>query len=180
MADELTVAEARKAYEISTDIQCLVNEIIENNGEISDGQLEQLNGLRLELADKAQSICHVRKQIEGNIEYWKAMKAIADEKIKAREKAVERLGEYLCKCMQQADIQSFKSDRAMFSVTVCKGKPSVVVDDVSALDVGYFEVVKKPVAKAIKEALEKGEEVAGAHLEMGKDYVMIRSSRVDK
>ena len=181
--NEEALVEVRKAYEISGDIQNTISAIIENGGECSDEQLAILNGLQMELADKAQQICHVRKMIEGNLEYWKAAKAYADEKVKAREKAMKWLSDYLCRCMAQADIESIgkdsKTNKCLYTITRCKGRPSIVVDDVNALDIGFFEVVRKPISKAIKEAIDSGATVNGAHIEMGDDYVMIRQGKSD-
>ena len=174
--DEAMEARVRRAFDISSDINDVVSEIVEAGGEVTEPQLEALNSLRLEFAEKAMSICHVRSKLTDQAEYWKRCKQYADERLKACERTTKWLSEYLCSCMKQADCPSIKGE-GMFTVSVVKGKESVVVDDVQLLPFGSFELVRKPNAKAIKEAFDRGEEVPGAHIELGKDYVMIRQGR---
>lgn len=167
----------RTALTISTDVQAIINTIIENGGEITPEQETAMDTLKMELTDKVMSICHIRKRNEANIEYWKAIKQAADEKLKACEKANKWLADYIAMAMKKANITKIKADNQLFTVSLVKGKTSVVVDDVDLLDFGMFEVVRKPLNKPIKEALEKGEEVPGAHLEIGNDYAMIRMGK---
>lgn len=171
---------ARTALAISADVQAIVNTIIENCGEITPEQEQALDSLKMELTDKVMNICHIRKRNEANIEYWKAVKQAADEKLKACEKANKWLADYIAMAMKKANITKIKADNQLFTVSLVKGKTSVVVDDVDLLDFGMFEVVRKPLSKPIKEALEKGEAVQGAHLEVGNDYAMIRMGKGNK
>lgn len=167
----------RTALTISTDVQAIINTVIENGGEITPDQETAMDNLKMELTDKVMSICHIRKRNEANIEYWKAIKQAADDKLKACEKANKWLADYIAMAMKKANITKIKADNQLFTVSLVKGKTSVVVDDVDLLDFGMFEVVRKPLSKPIKEALEKGENVQGAHLEIGNDYAMIRMGK---
>lgn len=167
----------RRAFDISTDIQKVTNDIIEAYGEVTETQLQTLDSLRMEMADKAMDICKVKARLESDLAYWKENKAIADAHCKNIEKTQKFLSDYLAQNMKRSGIEKIKNSQYLYSVSLCKGKASVVVDNVDALPIEYIEVVKKPLTKAIKEALEKGEEIEGAHLELGEDYCMIRSSR---
>ena len=170
----------RTALNISTDVQQIINNIIENGGEITPEQETALDNLKMELTDKVMNICHIRKRNEANIEYWKAVKQAADDKLKACENTNKWLSNYVAMAMKKANITKIKADNQLFTVSLVKGKTSVVVDDVDLLDFGMFEVVRKPLSKPIKEALEKGEAVQGAHLEVGNDYAMIRMGKGNK
>lgn len=170
----------RTALAISTDVQSIINSIIENGGEITPEQETAMDNLKMELTDKVMSICHIRKRNETNIEYWKAVKQAADDKLKACENTNKWLADYIAMAMKKANITKIKADNQLFTVSLVKGKTSVVVDDVDLLDFGMFEVVRKPLSKPIKEALEKGETVQGAHLEVGNDYAMIRMGKGNK
>lgn len=167
----------RRAFDISADIQKVTNDIIETYGEVTETQLQTLDSLRMEMADKAMDICKVKARLDSDLAYWKENKAIADAHCKNIEKTQKFLSDYLAQNMKKSGIEKIKNSQYLYSITLCKGRASVVVDNIDALPIEYIEVVRKPVTKALKEALEKGEQIDGAHLEFGDDYCMIRSSK---
>lgn len=175
----------RTALTISTDVQAIINNIIENGGEITPEQETALDNLKMELTDKIMSICHIRKRNEANIEYWKAVKQAADDKLKACENTNKWLADYIAMAMKKANITKIKADNQLFTVSLAKGKTSLDTDmiDLDLLDFGYFDIVRKPKTKKIKEELEKGLEVSGVPreaLRQGNDYAMIRMGKGQK
>jgi hypothetical protein len=60
------------------------------------------------------------------------------------------------------------------TLSILAGRPGVVIDDVAALPQGFTRL--EPVKSAIKQSIENGEDVPGAHLEAGPDTVSIRTN----
>lgn len=60
--------------------------------------------------------------------------------------------------------------------TAAKGRASVVIDDESLIPDSLVDVqtIVSPDKKAIKEALENGIAVPGAHIEIGERSLMVR------
>jgi hypothetical protein len=95
---------------------------------------------------------------------------------KSKEAAVKRLTEYLARCMSVAGVKSIKKDDGLFSISLVAGRASCQITDEKKLPFDLVEVVEliKPKTPAIKEALERGEQVPGATLEYGEPFISIR------
>ena len=167
---------ALTAIQIASELKDVVQSIIDNGGECDDNTLATLQGLNLALEDKAENIGLVKTRIDSEIEYFKAVKDAADVQIKSRESALDKLREYLATCMRVAGVKSLKKSDGLFSVSLCTGRVSTFIDDVDKLPYDLVEIVEKikPKTNLIKQKLEAGEEVAGAHLERTEDYITIR------
>jgi hypothetical protein len=74
--------------------------------------------------------------------------------------------------MTTANVHKVKLPIATLSIIA--GRPGVVIDDVRALPQGFTRL--EPVKSAIKQSIENGENVPGAHLEAGPDTVSIRTN----
>lgn len=166
---------AASAMTIASEILGIVGQIIENGGECSDETLVMLQGWQAALEIKANNIGLVKARLESDIEYYKVIEESARARRKTTENTIDRLKSYLKDCMKTADMKSIKGD--LFSFSVVEGRIKTVVENPNALPFDYVNVVEviQPKTDAIKTALEAGQEVPGAHLERGEDYVMIRS-----
>ena len=71
-------------------------------------------------------------------------------------------------------MKNFKTERN--TLTVRKGSVSVVIDNVDQLPDELVDVatVVAPDKKKIKEAIEAGEDIKGAHLEIGAESLQVR------
>lgn len=173
------VSKAQTAIEISGEIKAIVDSIIEAGGECSDETLEALKSLNMALEQKAENIGFVKTRLESEMEYFKAIEEAAKAQRKARELALERMKKHLLFCMQQAGVKSIKKNDGLFSFSLVEGRIRTVIEDKELLPYEYTDVVEviNPKTDAIKSALEAGQEVSGAHLERGEDYVMIRGGK---
>lgn len=75
--------------------------------------------------------------------------------------------------MNAANIEKLPLPEATISVTSPRSKVEIL--SVDALPQGYFRTEKKADLKAIKEALEAGDDIPGAQLSIGAHGLMIRS-----
>ena len=150
--------------EMVNKISNILGEVAENEGVITDEQIKALDIFKGDFKEKAQAICHVRRHIESDVDYWKGVKAAADAKIKALNNRKDRLENYLMNSMKLINVEKISGDRYMFSI----------VKDIDMLPEGFYK--KQPDKTKIKKALDAGESVVGASLEKGNDYLTIRAS----
>lgn len=75
--------------------------------------------------------------------------------------------------METADLPKVMLPEATLSIL--SGRVSVNVIDANELPQGYYAIERKPDKKAIKAAMEKGDQIPGAELVMGEDTLTIRS-----
>lgn len=145
------------------------------SGEFSlDDIADTLEGEELALSDKFDGIMSLVRNVEGQ-------EKTLDEEIKrlsARKKSfntqAKNLKGYILRCMVAADKRSLKSDMNTF--TVRKGLVSVIIDDEKKLPDELVDVttITAPDKKKIKEAIEAGEDIEGAHLEVGPESLQVR------
>ena len=146
----------RPLYEIDNDIMACVDT---ETGEIVDES--KLEALELERDKKIEGIILWRKDLLAEAE---AVKAEA-QKFSARAKSCENKAEQLKKYIEHIlSGDKFKTERCSVSY---RKTTSVTIDDYRAIDAKYWKDVKEDwISKtAVKEALEKGINIAGAHLE---------------
>jgi len=168
------------AITLAMNIRKIIDEIIENSGEITPEQEQQLDELKTDLATKARNYSFIKADFEGRINYFKQVKELADSKIKALENAQTNLNKRLVAAMKLANMTKISSNDGLFSVSLCKGREKVVVEDVRALDMDYvtIEELIKPQTDKIKSALKENQNVSGAHLEYGDDYLRFNLKKV--
>ncbi len=105
-------------YQISSEMQELLNEITELGGELTPELEGKINSLDLVLKDKANSVCEYRQSLmdyetilEEKIEHLKTMRSQINNK-------VDRLEEYILNSMKRMDITKIESD--LWSVSIRK------------------------------------------------------------
>jgi len=154
----------RSLYEIDNDIlECVDME----TGEIIDE--EKLNALEMEREKKIEAVILWRKDLIAEADAVKAEGA----KLYKRGKICENKAEQLKKWIEYALAgDKFKTDRCS---VLYRKTTSIVIDDVYALPADVWkELSEEWISKSkIKEMLEAGKEVKGAHQEE-KQGIIIR------
>lgn len=133
----------------------------------ADTVRDTLESLQFPIEQKANNIAFVVRNLESLAEQIKA----AEQQMAARRKAIEaraeHVREYLLNNMQRCGITEIECP--YFRIRVKQNPVSVVIDDEKAIPWEYQRQVEPPPPapdkKALKEALEKGIDVPGAHLE---------------
>jgi hypothetical protein len=174
--DKALVARARSAFVIAQDLRDLANRIIDNGGEVTDDDVKQLQEWNAAIEVKGQNIAGLLGQLESETEYFEKIEELAKKRRKSVESTINRLRKYLAVCMATASVQKIKGE-GLFSISLVDGRVRAVVDDESKLEIGKFaDIIEilKPKTDAIKDALERGETVPGAHLEQSEPYITIR------
>lgn len=127
------------------------------SGEVFEA--EELEKLAIEKETKQENVALYIKELKAEA------KALDEEKkrIEARKTAAENRAEYFKRYLESS-LAGEKFKTARVSVSYRKSS-SVEVTDEAALDDKFFKIEKKVSKTAIKEAIEAGETVKGAHIE---------------
>lgn len=144
-------------------------------GEFSPEDIvDTIEGEELALGDKFDGIMTLVRNLEGQAKtVGEEVKRLSDRK-KSFEGQAQNLKAYILKCLQAAELKTFKTERN--TLTVRKGSISVVIDNVDQLPDELVDVATlvAPDKKKIKEAIEAGEDIKGAHLEVGSESLQVR------
>lgn len=135
---------------------------------------DTMGAIEAEFNDKALAVSRVILNMDGDIE---AVEAEIDRLQERKRIMTNRKGQiidYLRENMEAADIT--KISCPLFSITLCKGRESVIVDDEKLLDDDLVnpKVTMVPDKRAIAERLKAGQEVKGARLERGQASIRIK------
>ena len=153
----------RALYEIENEIlECVDME----TGEIIDA--EKLDALEMEKEKKIESIILWRKDL---IAEAKAVKEEADslaDRVKKLNNKAESLKEWITKAL---DGDKFKTSKCSVSYRNSKG---VVIDNFADVPENFYKLPSESwISKtAIKEALEEGKTVPGAHMEENQSIII--------
>lgn len=156
-----------KLYEIANDYLALLQAIDE--GEIPEEAIEDtLESIEGEIEYKADNLACLLKTLEAEAAAIKAEEKALAERRRQKEKATERIKQYLSDVLQRLNIN--KIETARNKITFRKSE-SVIVDDSFILwakdnrtDLLSFS---DPTANktAIKAALKEGADIEGAYIE---------------
>lgn len=153
----------RPLYEIENEIlECVDLE----TGEIIDE--EKLSALEIERDKKIEGVILWRKDLVAEADAVKAEAKRLYDRARVCENKAEQLKKYIEFALAG---EKFKTERCSVSYRSSK---SVVIDEPLMVDAKYFKPVSAEwISKtAIKEALDKGIEVSGAHQEEKQSIVI--------
>ena len=150
-----------KLYELRAEYEALQRAAFESD---DTARFEDtLTGLRGEIVDKLHACCVVVRGLTAEAEAF----AAEMERMKARRDSLEsradRLRAYMTVEMALLEMKSVRTP--LFSITLQANKPKLVVTNETALTAPFWRSVPKLDNQAVRDAIERGEKVDGAHLE---------------
>lgn len=148
--------------------------LVENGEFTSEDIADTLEDVEMQLGDKLDGIMSLVRNIEGQANTLaKEVKRLSDRKTSFENQA-KNLKAYILQCLLAAQLKNFKTERN--TLTVRKGSVSVVIDNMDQLPDELVDVttVVAPDKKKIKAAIEAGEDIKGAHLEVGSESLQVR------
>jgi len=155
-------------YQIEKEYLEFANQLIESGGECTPELELQLTINQEQLEQKARGYGFVVKQMESDVSIIDAEIKRLGELKKARLKTIERLETTVSNAMQLYQINRLETPTLKISF---RKSESVEIDDESAISFAYLkEKITYTIDKAmIKEAIKKGEVVAGARLQINQN-----------
>jgi hypothetical protein len=130
--------------------------------------LEALGG---ELEMKADGYARVMKELEGRAATMRFESKRLENGYKTIDRNIDRMKHALQDSMVATDKRKFKTD--LFSFSIRKNPASVVIDRETSIPPEYL-IPQDPKIdkKAIKAAIDRGDDITFAHLEQGESLII--------
>lgn len=150
-------------------------QLIETSDDLTPEMIaDTLEGIGGALGDKLDGAFTYVRNLEGLAKTVdEEIKRLTDRK-KSFENRAKSIRKYVLSCLLASGQDSLKTTTNTF--TARKGVASVVIDNIELLpdELVTTQVLTAPDKKSIKEAIENGVEVAGAHIEIGERSLQVR------
>ena len=157
-------------YELTNDYLTLLDmaEDPDIDPQAFAGTLEALGG---ELEMKADGYARVMKELEGRAATMRFESKRLENGYKTIERNIDRMKHALQDSMVATDKRKFKTD--LFSFSIRKNPASVVIDRETSIP-PEFLIPQDPKIdkKAIKAAIDRGDDITFAHLEQGESLII--------
>ncbi len=162
------------AIALANDMQKL-QQLLETSDDITPEMIaDTMEGIEMALADKLDAAyIHVRN-LDGLAKTCdEEAKRLAERK-KSFENRAKSIKQYVLNCMLTAGLDKLKTTTNTF--TARKGVASVIIDNEALLpdEMVAVQTLIAPDKKAIKEAIENGVDIPGAHIEIGARSLQVR------
>lgn len=150
-------------YQIQNEYLLLINQIIDNGGEITPQQELNLQITRDQLQYKGTNYAFVIKKLDAECDIIDAEIKRLTELKKVRQNACERLKNNISHAMQIFEVDKIESPLIKLSF---RKSQSVEVDDVNSLPSEYkiVKVTEQADKMKIKQALQNGEQIQGCSI----------------
>lgn len=152
-----------------------LQQMLESSEELTPEMIaDTLEGIEGALEDKLDNTFKFIRNLEGLSKTCEEEAKRLAERKKSFENQAKNLRQYVLSCLLAAGLDKLKTPVNTF--TARKGIASVVIDNVEILpdELVDVQMVSTPDKKAIKEALENGVDVPGAHIEIGSRSLQVR------
>ena len=157
-------------YELTNDYLTLLDmaEDPDTDPQAFADTLEALGG---ELEMKADGYARVMKELEGRAAAMRYESKRLENGYKTIERNIDRMKHALQDSMVATDKRKFKTD--LFSFSIRKNPASVVIDHATCIP-PEFLIPQDPKVdkKAIKAAIDRGDDITFAHLEQGESLII--------
>ncbi|CAI1054774.1 Siphovirus Gp157 [Serratia ficaria] len=150
-------------------------ELIETSDDLTPEMIaDTLEGIEGALGDKLDGAFTYVRNLEGLAKTVdEEVKRLTDRK-RSFENRAKSIRKYVLACLLASGQDSLKTTTNTF--TAREGVASVVIDNVDLLpdELVTVQTLVAPDKKAIKEAIENGVEISGAHIEIGERSLQVR------
>lgn len=135
---------------------------------------DTMGAIKAEFEDKGKAIAMLALNIDGDLEAIQSQINRLTERKRIINNRKEALKEYLRTNMEASGIT--KISHPLFTISLGKGRPIVVVDNEKDIPDDYMnvKVTSSPDKAMIAKAIKEGVEVPGAHSETGKSSISIK------
>lgn len=150
-----------RLYDIDVNLRALWTKIAEQEGEITEEDMQMLNELEIAKNDKLEGYGVIIREMKSEIDEcdaeMKRIKEIADRK----KNAMERLKKALQEFMIGNDIDKFESVKVKLSF---RKSQSLEIEEDAIIPEVLMRIKKEPDKTAIKEFIVNGGELQGVYL----------------
>jgi len=155
-------------YKIQNEYQLLINQIIENEGEITPELETALTINKEQLEQKGVNYAYVIKQLDYDCEQIDNEIARLNKLKKVRANLTDRLKNTVSSAMQLFEVEKIETPLIKLNF---RNSESVEITNEQQLDAKFIvtKTVTSPDKKAIKDAIKNGEVVEGATISYNKN-----------
>ena len=155
-------------YQIQSEYQLLINQIIEAEGELSPEVIEALQINEQQLQSKAIDYSYVIKQLDSDCEQIDTELKRLQQLKKVRTNLAERLKDTISNAMNLYEVEKIETPLIKLSF---RNSESVEITNEKQLDPCFIvtKTVSTPDKKAIKDAIKNGVFVEGATISYNKN-----------
>lgn len=166
---EQTKSKTPTLYTLTADLTALAEavEVDPETGEVMG--LAELEAAQAAFEDKAAAVAVAIRGAKAYAEGLKQYKIDLAKRQQAAERKIEQLEKYLADNMEKAGVK--RLDRIEARITL-RDSEAVEIDDESIIPTEYKKIKWEVSKTAIKNAIENGEKVAGAHIETRTNVVI--------
>lgn len=162
------------AIALASDMQKL-QQLLETSDDITPEMIaDTMEGIEMALADKLDAAYIHVHNLDGLAKTCdEEAKRLAERK-KSFENRAKSIKQYVLNCLITAGLDKLKTTTNTF--TARKGVASVIIDNEALLpdEMVAVQTLIVPDKKAIKEAIENGVDIPGAHIEIGARSLQVR------
>ena len=157
-------------YELTNEYMALL-EMAEDPDIDPQAFADTLEALGGEIEMKADGYARVMKELEGRAATMRFESKRLENGYKTIERNIDRMKHALQDSMAATDKRKFKTD--LFSFSIRKNPASVVIDHATCIP-PEFLIPQDPKVdkKAIKAAIDRGDDITFAHLEQGESLII--------
>ena len=161
-------------YTISKEYQELALLAESADEDLAVAVRDTMEGIQGEFQEKGKALAMVTLNMDGDLEAIQSQIDRLTERKRLLVNRKESLKDYLRTNMEASGIT--KITHPLFTITLGKGKPIVVIDEESKIpdDFMRVKVTSAPDKAEIAKAIKEGVEVPGAHSEIGKSSISIK------
>ena len=150
-----------RLYEIDTNLRSLWDKIAEQEGELTEEDIQALNELEIALNDKLEGYGVIIRELNAEIEECNAEIKRITEIAKHKKNASERLKKTLQEYMLNNELDKFESLKVKISF---RKSQSLEIEEGAELPDDLMRIKKEPDKTAIKEYIVNGGELKGVFL----------------
>lgn len=158
-------------YEIEKSQLQLIDDLIENGGELTPELEEALAINQQDLTTKATNYGFLIKQLTAECSIIDAEIERLDTLKKSRSKVVEKLKSNMLAAMQVFGVDKIESPVMKISL---RASESVEIEDVNSIPADYMvtKVTTQPDKSRIKAAIKAGEVMSGARIQVNQNLII--------
>ena len=150
-----------KLYEIDNNLRALWGKIAEQEGELTESDLQALNDLELAQNEKLEGYGVIIREMQAEIEECDAEVKRIKKLAQTKRNKVERLKKYLQEFMLNNEIDKFESIKVKLSF---RKSQSLEIEEGAELPNELMRVKLEPDKTAIKDYIEHGGQLKGVFL----------------
>lgn len=159
-------------FDLTNEFEALFQLATSDEEQAEQAFIDTLEGMKYELAEKAEGYCHVINRLQMESDKAKSLSDALLHKKAVRDNNIRRMKEFMLKAMNAAQLK--KIDTGTYTIAVSKngGKQPMVID--GEVPDNFKRIIYEDDKELIRKHLEDGEKLKFAHLAARGEHISIK------